>query len=123
MNNYVSRQKVVILCLMMTIVVCMGVIAILQVKVETLQEQSIIGEPAPKTFTGEYTIIHYPSGGWANAIYITEYKLDGQVIWYKEKGSTEDKPIWFSSVIMADGWLYGEELANYGYWITDDLGL
>jgi hypothetical protein len=121
MNNKIPTSNVINTGLMMLIVVMAIVLAITFVQNENLEAQAVRLETVrePKVITGEYTIIHYPSGGWANAIYITEYKLDGQVLWYKEKDSTEDKPIWFSSVLLADGWLYGEALADYGYWISE----
>jgi hypothetical protein len=115
-----NREKFILICLMIAIVILVGVIASEQVKIEKLQEQTAI---EPKAVEGQYTIIQYPSGAWANAIYITSYKLDGNVLWYKEKGSTEDKPIWFSSVILADGWVEGKALEDYGYWTQPDIDL
>jgi hypothetical protein len=82
----------------------------------TIQEQA--SEKAPEIIEGQYTIIHYPPG-WTNAIYITEYYLDGKTLWFKEKGSTEFKPIWFPGLLPVDGWIEGEALMNYGYWISE----
>lgn len=118
----ISREKVILLCLVMAIVILLGVIATEQVKIQNLETQSLI-QPEPKIIKDEYTLIHYPNSAWANAIYITEYYLDGQAVYYKEKDSKEYKPIWFSSVIFADGWLEGEALKNYGYWTPEDIGL
>lgn len=92
MNNNISREKVILVCLVMAIVMLVGVIAFEQAKIEKLQEQQAI-EPGPEIITGEYTIIHYPEGGWINTIYITDYYLEGQVLHYKEKNSTDYKPI------------------------------
>jgi hypothetical protein len=105
---------------MMVIVAMAFVMGITLTENESLEERIAL-EPEPKIITGQYTIIHYPSGGWANAVQITEYYLKGQVLWYKEKGSTKDKPIWLSSIIIADGWLEGEQLVDYGYWLPDDI--
>jgi len=116
MNNSISREKVILVCLVMAIVMLVGVIAFEQVKIEKLQEQQLV-ETGPEIVTGEYTIIHYPDGGWINSIYITDYYLVGRDLYYKEKNSTEYKIIWFPNIIFADGWLESKELVDYGYWI------
>jgi hypothetical protein len=105
----------------MAIVVLVGVIAIEQVKMEKLEEQlaNVQHVEAPKIVFGKYTLIHYPNGGWTNAIYITEYYKIGQDLYYKEKGSLVFKPIWFPSILPVDGWIEGEQLADYGCWISE----
>jgi hypothetical protein len=119
--KYISREKVILLCLLMAIVVLVGLISIEQVKIEKLEEElaSIPLEEAPKIIFGKYTLIHYPNGGWTNAIYITEYYKIGQDLYYKEKGSTVFKPIWFPSVLPVDGWVAEAQLDDYGYWIPE----
>jgi hypothetical protein len=76
-------------------------------------------QPTETKIVGQYTLIHYPNGGWINSIHITEYYIKDNLLWYKEKGSTTDKPIWLSSVIFVDGWIEGERLMDYGYWISE----
>jgi hypothetical protein len=122
MNKYISRQKVIILCLMMAIVVLMGTIAMLQVKAEKLQELSMVS-PEPEITTGNFTIIQYTNAGWINPIYVSEYFLDGQVLMYLEKGSLKYKPIKFEGLRFVDGWVEGDPLMKYGYWIPEDFGL
>jgi hypothetical protein len=122
MNNYISRQKVIIICLMMAIVVLMGVMAMMQFKVEKLQEQ-LLTEQVPKLIVGDFTIIQYTEAGWINPIYISEYFLDGQVLMYLEKDSSRYKPMKFEGLRFIDGWLGDDEMMKYGYWISDDLGL
>ena len=123
MNDYISRQKVIIICLMMAIVVLMGTISMLQFKVEKLQEKLIVIEPEPEVIVGNYTIIQYTDAGWINPLYVSEYCLDGQVLKYKEKGSLKYKPISFDGIRIVDGWVEGDELMQYGYWIPEDFGL
>jgi hypothetical protein len=106
---------------MMAIVVLMGSISILQVKIEKLQEQSIIVHP--EVITGNYTIIQYTDAGWINPIYVSEYYLNGQVLMYIEKDSIKYKPIKFEGLRFVDGWVEGDPLMQYGYWIPEDLGL
>jgi hypothetical protein len=118
MKNNISREKVQLFCLIIAIIVLMGAIGGLLTKNEKLEEQLAI-DTEPKVITGEYTIIHYPNGGWINSIHITDYYLVGRDLYYKEKNSTEYKILWFPNIIFADGWLEGKELADYGYWITD----
>ncbi|MDF2891218.1 MAG: hypothetical protein K0R80_1585 [Clostridia bacterium] len=121
MKNNISREKVILLCLIIAIFVLVGGIAKEQVRIEKLEEQ-LANRPlveAPKIIFGEYTLIHYPNGGWINAIYITEYYKIGQDLFYKEKGSTVFKPIWFPSILPVDGWVEGDALTDYGYWIPE----
>ncbi|MDF2889767.1 MAG: hypothetical protein K0R80_134 [Clostridia bacterium] len=122
MNNYISREKLINIILMMVIVAMLFVIAILLMQNENLELQAVNEEEqveAPKIVFGKYTLIHYPNSGWTNAIYITEYYKIGQDLYYKEKGSTVFKPIWFPNILPVDGWIEEEQLADYGYWISE----
>jgi hypothetical protein len=87
------------------------------------QQVDKLQQPIETRIVGEYTLIHYPNGGWINAIHITEYYIKDNLLWYREKGSTTDKPVWISDVIFADGWIEGEQLMDYGYWISELEGI
>jgi hypothetical protein len=87
------------------------------------QQVDKLQQPTETKIVGEYTLIHYPNGGWINSIHITEYYIKDNLLWYREKGSTEDKPIWVSDVIFADGWLEREQLIGYGVWVSELEGV
>jgi hypothetical protein len=108
---------------MMAIVVLLGTIAMLQVKVEKSKIQAVMIEKGPEVIKGNYTIIQYTDAGWINPIYVSEYCLDGQVLEYTEKGSLKHKPISFDGIRIVDGWVEGDELMQYGYWIPSDFDL
>jgi hypothetical protein len=87
------------------------------------QQVDKLQQPTETKIVGQYTLIHYPNGGWINSIHITEYYIKDNLLWYREKGSTTDKPVWISDVIFADGWLEGEELIDYGVWVSELEGV
>jgi hypothetical protein len=112
-----TREKRQLICLIIAIIILVYALSVTAVNNEKLQER--IEQLQPKVTTGQYTILHYPPGGWVNAIYITEYYLDGHIIHYKEKGSTEFKPLYFPNILPVDGWIEGEALTEYGIWTSE----
>lgn len=117
-----SREKIILFCLMFAIVVLVWFMSAQQIKVEELQEQSVISEQMSKSVQGEYTLFQYTDAGWINPIYIEEYHLDGQVLYYKEKGNKQELPISFVTLRIVPGWVVGDDLMQYGFWIPDELG-
>lgn len=118
MSKYISKGLIKLLSLVL-IMVLIGTIAGLQIKNVKLQAQLIVAQES-RVITGEYTLIHYPNSAWTNAIYVTEFYVDGQYIYFKQKDSTEFKPVWASTILPVDGWITGEKLYDYGYWEPGD---
>lgn len=124
MINYVTKQKITILCLMMAVVILMGVVAIQLTKIDTLESIPAASVAAEiEVFTGEFTLFHYTQGGWVNYYYITEFYIEGQILHYKIGDSRQSIPVLFQEIGIVQGWIEEENLPKYGYWIPDDLGL
>jgi uncharacterized protein (DUF2126 family) len=115
MTNREKRLSTIIGILLIVVVIVTTNTTKLEQQVDKLQQ------PTQTKIVGQYTLIHYPNGGWINNIYITEYYIKDNLLWYREKGSTTDKPIWINDVLFADGWIEGKQLMNYGYWVEGGI--
>jgi len=122
MKNNMSREKVILLCMIIAILVLVGVITVQQVKIEKFEEPQVIAAPTQETIKGEFTLFQY-AASWINPIYIEGYRLDGQVLYYTEKYNTQELPISIDNLRIVPSWIEGNELMKYGFWIPDDLGL
>jgi hypothetical protein len=113
------ERNLIIICILL-----FGFIIFQMIETVNLELQmDKLQQPTETRISGEYTLIHYPNGGWINAIHITEYYIKDNLLWYREKGSIEDKPIWLNTVLFVDGWIEGKQLMDYGYWISELEGI
>jgi hypothetical protein len=118
MTSREKRLSTIIAILLIVVVIVTTNTTKLEQQVDKLQQPT-----QQQSIKGEYTLIHYPNGGWTNAIYVTEYYLEGNLTWFMEKGSKEFIPVWTSLTLPVKGWLTDEQLIGYGVWVSELEGV
>lgn len=117
----VTTEKVMQFCFTIAFAILFATFTIQQEAIHEIRaQQEQKNTKAEQIATkGEFTLIQYTDAGWINPIYITEYSLDGQVLFYAEKGYKKLTPISLDNVRLVPGWIVGEELIKYGYWMPE----
>jgi len=113
----ISRDKFYNVILVLIILAMAFALVITLTENENMEAQLAAGEP--EIVTGNYTLFHYTDAGWINPIYVTRYSLDGQVLRYVENGT--ELPISFEHIRIVPGWVEGDELMQYGFWVPEEF--
>lgn len=73
--------------------------------------------PEPEVKQGQYTIFQYTEVGWTNRLYITEFYIEDDKIFYKLREYDEYLPTALENCLIAPEWIEDiNELMNYGFW-------
>lgn len=87
----------------------------LEAQNETLQSQ--IQADSGRVWKGEYTIFNYTQNGWTNRLYVTEFYIEDDTIYYKLRDHKEYLPVKFDNCLPAVGWVEEiDKLMKYGFW-------
>lgn len=123
------ETKLIICCLILLIILAIGLfygvdsINTLEAENKSLKIQ--INESNSLTYKGEYTIFYYTQNGWTNRLYVTEFYIENDIVFYKLREldyETLYLPVKFDDCLVVKGWIEDiNELINYGFWRLDGV--
>lgn len=123
------ETKLIICCLILLIILVftgfcwLGSIRTLEAENKSLKSQ--INESNSLVYKGEYTIFYYTQNGWTNRLYVTEFYIENDIVFYKLREldyETLYLPVKFDDCLVVKGWIEDiNELINYGFWRLDGV--
>jgi hypothetical protein len=77
-----------------------------------------VQEPERQVWEGQYTIFQYTQNGWSNHMYVTEFYIEDDFLYYKLKDYPDEYMfIRAEEFLPVPGWIEEpEELMKYGFW-------